>query len=53
MLASVEGKLDISGQEESLEVELTLSVAESRCGAVGRGSTVAWDSTTTRLSGIG
>ena len=30
----VEGKVDISGQEESLEVELTLSVAERRCGAV-------------------
>ena len=31
----MEGKVDISGPEESLEVELTLSVAESRYGAVG------------------
>lgn len=34
----------MSDQEESLEIEVTRSVAESRYGAVGWGSTVAWKS---------
>lgn len=49
---SVEGKVDMRGQEESLEVELTLIIAESRYGAAGWESAIAWDSTTASLSGI-